>query len=214
MNCNARIDKKLVLMLGPLLACNLLLSQRLGADEIIFTTEVTLSTSSGTDNLGFDGATFELRSIYDASGPYIERFGFPALVAQSSAVSITGSNFDGTYIPFNDIAYYPSYSGIYSDPAGFNDILIVVDDLRVSFGFQTATTRSGALKQPGDLPELSDFGPTSVLPVASSDSRILVDERTLYEFSSSSISAVPEPNSVVAFASSLALLLHRRRRAE
>ncbi|MEM7455705.1 MAG: hypothetical protein AAF456_15235 [Planctomycetota bacterium] len=182
--------------------------------DFIYTAEVTLTTSSGTDVLGFEGATFEFSAIFDCSTEYVESFALPAIVAEFSQVTVTGSDFDGTYFPGTDVAFYPSFSGIYSDPAGLNDIPLSIGGETVLFGFETETTASGSGAMIGNLPIASDFGPTTVLGPMVSTSRVIVDGGAVYDFTSSSVnvSRIPEPATATILISLAGTTLLRRRR--
>lgn len=168
----------------------------------------------GGDALGLDGAVVSMHLTFDSSTPYTNRFGFPAIVATSGTLTVSGASVAANNGNFAmpGVAFYPTFAGTFSEPGG------IMQKVMLGTGWlemytSTTPTASGNLATVGGIPLLSDFGPTTT-----AGDRHTGFDGTRYNQSNGFVTAtapssVPEPAfyGVTASAACLFLVATRRR---
>jgi hypothetical protein len=183
---------------------------RADAATIFYDYTTTLSLASGTDALGLNGATVDVQVDVDSSAVYANRFGLPAVVMNNDAtVTISGASVganDGTFA-LAQLAFYPSFAGLFGDPGGVADTVTLVGGT-LTLQINTVATGTGGAEIIGNTVQLSDFGPAT-----SQNLQLPASNGDFYNQNNTSVTATtaPEPATLgLVFASFCGLGLLRR----
>ena len=104
----------------------LLLSQSVFSSSLVAAINIRcgsgcLDLTTGPDPLGLDKATLTLNAGFDTIDTYVDLFGFPAIVADSDSLVISGASVagtNGTYSETAGLAFFPTFDGQWFDSAG------------------------------------------------------------------------------------------------
>ncbi len=140
---------------------------RVGA-EFSFSYTGTFNRATGNDNAGIDGANFTLTAEFPAT-PYVDQGdGQPVLVAESTALTITGApmpQWDGDYDLAHELLMFPGLGGAMATrgtPLPLQFVRIVDEDqLRLNPNLADLFGGAGDAATIGQTPRLADF-PTSI----------------------------------------------------
>lgn len=131
------------------------------ADTIVYKMTATIDLLVGGDAGQLDGASFLLTTMYDDSGVYIDRFGFPAVDGTGSVtIDGAGDGSNNTTVPFvENTGWYPTFAGNFSSPGG--QFLTFYNGRGELFQFAGTTipTPGAADAVIGGTIELDDFAP-------------------------------------------------------
>lgn len=186
------------------------------ANSLIYNYTTTLSLQAGPDILGLDGALLSITVDVDSGAVYIDRFGYPSVIMNNDAtLTISGSSIpsnNGTFA-FPQLAFYPSFAGLFTDPAGADPVVSLPVGGSLTFALNSNATLTGSSALVGNTIDILDFGPAT-----SRDSEFGGDSAQYGETNTnitvSMTSATPEPGSLALVLSSLAglsLLVRRKR---
>lgn len=183
------------------------------ADPILLYTLSGTLTATGGDSAGLNGATMTVRGLYDnLNGVYIERFGLPAIAALSADILIAGAPNganDGKWDFTQDVAFYPTFAGTFTEPDGLFTEAFIGSDL-FQWGGNTDPSAGSANAVIGGVVELDDFAPANytgfgLLNLTTGEGYSLDNVRI-------DATKVPEPASASLLAIGLVGALLRRRR--
>jgi hypothetical protein len=138
------------------------LTRTADAGYIDYTYTTTLTLVSGTDSAGLGGAKIVVDAKVDTNAVYIDRFGYPAVVANSGATStISGSSIaanDGTFA-LPQLAFYATFAGLFLDPDGIPPTLTLPVGGTLDPNLSTISTAHGGAVVIGDTVNILDFAP-------------------------------------------------------
>jgi hypothetical protein len=160
--------------------------------------ETTLTLASGTDTLGLNGATLDIKVDVSSGAVYVSRFGFPAVVMNDDAtVTISGSS-----IPSNDgmfalspSAFAPTFAGLFDEPSGLNLTLSLPVGGTLELDINTNPSVHGSGVKVGDTVNILDFAPATSKGLTFTASN--AEYNQVNPTVTATLSAVPEPSSAV-----------------
>jgi hypothetical protein len=133
-----------------------------GFIDYTYTTTLTLVPGTGTDSAGLVGAKIVIDAKFDTNAVYIDRFGNPAVVANSGATTtISGSSIaanNGTFA-LPQLAFYATFAGLFGDPDGFPPTLTLPVGGTLDPNLSTISTAHGGSVVLGDKVNILDFAP-------------------------------------------------------
>lgn len=187
-------------MLSGLLTA--LMSTSAHAGLISYVWSGTFSSASGGDTSGLDGASFLFDSTFDDINTYVLRFGIPAIIAESASLTISGATNaanNGLFSFNTDLAFYPTFAGIFSEPGGVFLEAVLGTGVLTLDGNSTPSAGSANVIVGGGV-ELDDF------VAATYDGLLWSIGGEDYDVTNVRISANALPESAVPAPASLALL--------
>lgn len=134
------------------------------ADIIEYKVSGTLALTGGGDIGGLNGASLTFTALFDNSGTYIERFGFPTVDGGPGSMTVSGaaSGTNNTTTSTNQNAgYYPTFAGAFSSPDGLYMDFFTGDGQLFQFLSNTTPATGAGDAFVGGAIELDDFAPGS-----------------------------------------------------
>jgi hypothetical protein len=153
-------------VLGSMCAFALLigLSARANAGLIGYDYKTTLALTSGSDTLGLNGATIEVKVDVSSTAVYATRFGFPEVPMNNDAtVTVTGASVaanNGTF-SLPQLSFYPTFAGLFTEPGGAGAVETFPVGGSLTLQINTVPTAHGSLAHVGDTVNILDFAPAT-----------------------------------------------------
>lgn len=135
------------------------------ADIIVYTMSGQLRANGG-DSAGVSGAIMTMVCHYDDTGVYTDGFGFPKVNAISGTPAMTMSGApngaNNTTVGFlSDLAFYATFAGTFTDPAGGHTEFITGSGALMQFTANTSPAAGAGDVFIGGPVELDDFAPAT-----------------------------------------------------
>jgi hypothetical protein len=138
------------------------LARSADAGFIDYTYTTTLALALGTDSAGLVGAKVTIDAKFDTNAVYVDRFGNPAVLANSGATAtISGSSIaanNGTFA-LPQLAFYATFAGLFLDPDGIPPTLTLPVGGTLDPNLTTISTVHGGSVVVGDTVNILDFAP-------------------------------------------------------